>query len=107
MTLERDTDTLDEDDLLRLSSDVVASYVAANTVSAATLPELIRSVHQSLANLGKAEPARPAERQKPAVPINRSITDDYIVCLEDGKRLKMLKRYLRSKFKHEPGRVPA
>ena len=98
MTLEKDTDTLDNEDLLRLSSEVVASYVASNTVNAGSLPELIRSVHQSLANLGKAEAARPTEKQKPAVPINRSVADDYIVCLEDGKRLKMLKRYLRSKF---------
>ena len=102
MTLESDEATLDQEDLLRLSSEVVASYVSANTIRVEALPELIRSVHQSLANLGKAEPARPAEKQKPAVPIARSVTEDYIVCLEDGKRLKMLKRYLRSKFNLSP-----
>ena len=102
MNLENETNTLDDDDLLRLSSEVVASYVASNNISAAALPELIRSVHQSLAGLGKTQAPRPTEKQKPAVPINRSVADDYIVCLEDGKRLKMLKRYLRSKFNLSP-----
>ena len=102
MITQENTATMDDEDLLRLSSEVVASYVANNTVNSSVLPELIRSVHQSLAGLGKAEPARPAEKQKPAVPISRSVNDDYIVCLEDGKRLKMLKRYLRSKFNLSP-----
>jgi predicted transcriptional regulator len=74
-----------------------------NSVSASALPDLIRSVHTSLTSLGRPETvAAPAEKQKPAVPISRSINDDYIVCLEDGKRLKMLKRYLRSRFNLSP-----
>lgn len=90
-------------DVLRLSTDVVASYLLNNAVTANVLPELIRSVHASLSGLGRAEPSpRPAEKQKPAVPVSRSIHDDFIVCLEDGKRLKMLKRYLRSKFNLSP-----
>ncbi len=94
-----------ETDLLRLSAEIVASYVANNSVSAASIPDLIRSVHASVASLGQAEPAapeRPAERPKPAVPVSKSIQHDYIVCLEDGKRLTMLKRYLRSRYNMSP-----
>ncbi len=89
--------------MLRLSTEVVASYVMNNSVSANALPELIRSVHASLSNLGRSEAApTTAERPKPAVPIGRSVQNDYIVCLEDGKRLKMLKRYLRSRYNMTP-----
>ena len=102
MNSQENAAVMDEEDLLRLSSEVVASFVANNTVNSSILPDLIRSVHQSFSGLGKAEPPRPAEKQKPAVPISRSVNDDYIVCLEDGKRLKMLKRYLRSKFNLSP-----
>ena len=84
------------DSLLRLSADIVAAYVTQNDVSPAELAELIGSVHAALASLGKA-PAEP-ERRRPAVPISRSVQHDYIVCLEDGKRLKMLKRYLRARY---------
>lgn len=90
-------------DALRLSVDIVASYLTNNSVSAGLIPDLIRSVHGSLITLGQTEaPAKPAERQKPAVPISRSVNEDYIVCLEDGKRLKMLKRYLRSRHNLTP-----
>jgi predicted transcriptional regulator len=91
------------EEALRMSVEIVASYLTNNSVSAGLIPELIRSVHGALTTLGRAEaPARPAERQKPAVPIGRSVHDDYIVCLEDGKRLKMLKRYLRSRHNLTP-----
>lgn len=92
------------DELLRLGVDIVAAYVSSNTVSTEALPDIIRSVHHALGSLGNA-PAAPLlseERPKPAVPISRSIQQDYIVCLEDGKRLKMLKRYLRSRFDLSP-----
>jgi len=88
--------------ILRLSADIVAAYVAQNALPAAGIPDIIRTVHDALSNLGQAPSARPAERQKPAVSIGRSIHDDYIVCLEDGKKLKMLKRYLRSRFNMSP-----
>jgi len=90
-------------ELLRLSTDLVASYLANNAVSAGNVPEIIKSVHESLANLGRptTEPAQ-VEKARPAVPISKSVQEDYIVCLEDGKRLKMLKRYLRSKFNLSP-----
>jgi len=93
----------ESENTLRLSAEVVAAYLMNNTVSAAAIPDLIRSVHSSLAGLERAEPApAPQERPKPAVPISRSVQNDYIVCLEDGKKLKMLKRYLRSKYNLTP-----
>jgi predicted transcriptional regulator len=102
MDSENDTVETSEQDKLRWSADIVAAYVAQNTLSASAIPDLIRSVHDALSNLGSAPPPRPAEKQKPAVPISKSVHDDYIVCLEDGKRLKMLKRYLRSRFDMSP-----
>jgi predicted transcriptional regulator len=90
-------------ELVRLSTDVVASYLSNNAVPPSAIPDIIRTVHASLISLGKTEaPPLPTERQRPAVPIAKSIQDDYIVCLEDGKRLKMLKRYLRSKYNLSP-----
>ena len=101
-TVENSSGT-DGDDLLRMSVEIVASYVAANSIAAGALPDLIRSVHGSLQAVGRPEaPPRPTEKQKPAVPISRSVNEDYIVCLEDGKRLKMLKRYLRSRHNLTP-----
>eukprot|EP01042_Synura_sphagnicola_P012310 gene12310-15669_t len=71
-------------ELLRLSTDLVASYLANNAVSAGNVPEIIKSVHESLANLGRptTEPAQ-VEKARPAVPISKSVQEDYIVCLED------------------------
>ncbi len=98
-----EADTKDDDvDLLGLSATIVAAYVAQNTVARTAIPELIRSVHATLSSLGAA-PAEPsAERNRPAVPISRSVQRDYIVCLEDGKKLKMLKRYLRTHYDMSP-----
>jgi len=97
-------DAEDNSDLLRLSADIVASYVSHNSASATSVAELIRTVHQALATLGEtaAPVAAPAERAKPAVPISKSIQNDFIVCLEDGKKLKMLKRYLRAQYDLSP-----
>jgi predicted transcriptional regulator len=91
----------DPQTLLRWSTDIVAAYVAQNTLPAAALASLISSVHQTLSGLGAAPEPEP-ERRKPAVPISRSVQHDYIVCLEDGKKLKMLKRYLRSRYDLSP-----
>ena len=91
------------DDLLRLGVDIVAAYVSRNPVPTDALPEIIRTVHKALVGLsGGSTVAAPEERPKPAVPVGRSVQQDYIVCLEDGKRLKMLKRYLRSRFDMSP-----
>jgi len=89
-------------DLIVHSADIVAAFVAQSTLPADQLPDLIRSGHQTLATLGGGGPAAPQPRQKPAVPIGRSVQHDYIVCLEDGTRLKMLKRYLRSRYGLSP-----
>lgn len=90
-------------DLLEMTTEIVASYVSGNVISSDNLSDLIRSVHRSLSGLGtSAEIEKPTEKPKAAVTIAKSITDDYIVCLEDGKRLKMLKRYLRSKYDLSP-----
>lgn len=89
-------------DILACSTEIVAAYVGRNAVGAAALPDLIRTVHASLSGLTGAPTPPPRERQKPAVPVSRSIQHDYIVCLEDGARLKMLKRYLRSRFGLSP-----
>jgi len=103
MTSNTELDDLPKQELVRLSTELVASYLSNNAVPATAIPDIIRTVHASLTSLGKAEvtPA-PAEKQRPAVPIAKSVQDDYIVCLEDGKRLKMLKRYLRSKYNLSP-----
>lgn len=90
-------------DLLGLSAEIVAAYVGQNTVSQSLIPELIRTVHRALSTLNTDDAARPlAEKAKPAVPVSKSVQHDYIVCLEDGKRLKMLKRYLRSHYDMSP-----
>ncbi len=90
-------------ELLEQGTAIVAAYVSRNQISPAGLPDLIRSVHEALAGLSDAErPAAPAARQKPAVPISRSVQHDHIVCLEDGKKLTMLKRSLRARFDMTP-----
>ncbi|MDP1738779.1 MAG: MucR family transcriptional regulator [Caulobacter sp.] len=88
-------------DLMTCSVEIVAAFVSRNPVSATALPDLIRTVHGSLNGLSEAPPPS-HEKQKPAVPVSRSVQQDYIVCLEDGAKLKMLKRYLRSRFELSP-----
>ena len=87
-------------DLVTMTGQIVASYVRANQVAIADLPNLIRSVHSSLA--GTNQPVPEPVELRPAVPIKKSVTPDYIVCLEDGKKLKMLKRYLRTTYDMTP-----
>jgi predicted transcriptional regulator len=99
---EDEGEAADGGEAMRMTTDIVASFVANNKVSADELGELIRSVHRTLASLSSGGAARAVERPKPAVPINRSVHHDYIVCLEDGKKLKMLKRYLRSTYDLSP-----
>ena len=90
-------------DLLELTGDIVSAYVTKNSISSVDLPDLIRNVYATFSTLGQAQPVALATSvQKPAVSVSRSITEDYIVCLEDGKRLKMLKRYLRTQYGMTP-----
>ena len=90
------------EELLRLGAEIVAAYVSRNSVTVEAVPEIIRTVHQALEGLAHGTIAEPEERPKPAVPVGRSVQHDYIVCLEDGKKLKMLKRYLRSRYNMTP-----
>jgi predicted transcriptional regulator len=105
MTSETGSIEATDEDKLRWSADIVSAYVAQNTLPTSGIPELIRSVYEALSTLGQTPalaPPRAVEKQKPAVPVSKSIFEDYIVCLEDGKRLKMLKRYLRSRYDLSP-----
>ena len=87
--------------LLSLTTEIVAAHVSNNTVSLTDLPTLIEQVYKSLATVG-TEPVVAEERPQPAVPIKKSVTPDYIVCLEDGKKLKMLKRHLKTAYNMTP-----
>jgi predicted transcriptional regulator len=102
LTMNKMVGTLPEDGLSRLTADVVAAYVSNNSLPTAHLADLIHAVYASLSGLGSA-PAEPKiEPAKPATTIKKSITPDYLVCLEDGKKLKMLKRHLRSTYGMTP-----
>src|SRR5207244_4034958 len=90
------------DDLLKLATEIVAAYVSNNPVPVSELPSMIKSAHATLGGLSGAASADMPTAQKPAVTIKKSITPEYIVCLEDGKKLKMLKRYLRSRYNLSP-----
>jgi predicted transcriptional regulator len=90
------------DDMLRLAVEVISAYVSNNPVPAAELPAMIKTVHSTLGGLTGASPGEMASGHKPLVSIKRSVTPDYIICLEDGKKLKMLKRYLRSNYNMTP-----
>jgi predicted transcriptional regulator len=87
-------------ELANLTSQIVAAYVARNALPLSELPNLIQSVYQTLVGLGAGTGSTTG--QEPAVAAKKSVTPEYIVCLEDGKRLKMLKRYLRTRYKMTP-----
>jgi predicted transcriptional regulator len=86
------------------TASIVAAYVSHNTIAVDQLPALIARVHAALSGLsdGRAVASDGAEALRPAVPVKRSVTADYIVCLEDGKRFKSLKRHLRTQYKMSP-----
>jgi predicted transcriptional regulator len=91
-----------DEELLRMTADVVAAYVSNNSLPTQQLGEVISAVYASLRSLDGQQPETKAEPLKPAVPIRKSITPDYLICLEDGKKLKMLKRHLRSTYGMTP-----
>ena len=92
---------VDPAEILALTAEIVSAHVGANAIGPEALPDLIRDVYRAMSNLGAAAPA-PTERPQPAVPIKKSVFPDYIVCLEDGKKLKMLKRHLMSAYNMTP-----
>jgi len=90
------------DQLLRMAAEIVTAYVGGNNLPSMQIPDVIKTVHAALSGLVSDSSKPPATQQKPAVPVKRSVTPEYIVCLEDGKKLKMLKRYLRSHYNMTP-----
>jgi predicted transcriptional regulator len=102
MDLSESTTTKNDEMLIGLTADVVAAYVSNNPVPAAELPNLIADVHAALGRVGSATDVVPADKPKPAVNPKRSVHDDYIICLEDGKKFKSLKRHLMTHFNMTP-----
>lgn len=94
--------TSDSDSHIELAADIVSAYVSNNTVSANDLASLISEVHLALQRIGRGDVEVPAEPLKPAVPVKKSVMPEFIVCLEDGKKFKSLKRHLRTQYDMTP-----
>lgn len=97
-----DTQQADKVNYVELAADIVSAYVANNAVAAAELPALINEVHTALRRVSVGASESSVEPPKPAVAVKKSITPDYIVCLEDGKKFKSLKRHLRTQYDMTP-----
>ena len=95
-------DNLPHTDVLQMTTQVVAAYVGHNAVGEAQISDVIKSVYASLAGLNGHSELTAKAKQKPAVSIKKSITADHLICLEDGKKLKMLKRHLRTSYGLSP-----
>ena len=96
-----------EEELLRMTTEVVAAYVSNNTLATGQLPDVITSVYGCLLGLDKTQAEAKGPTLRPAVPVRKSIAPDYLICLEDGKKLKMLKRHLRSTYGMTPDQYRA
>jgi predicted transcriptional regulator len=90
------------DEILRMAVDVVAAYLSNNQVATSQISDIIQSVFSSLSSLEGEAPEPPSEAPKPATSVRKSVTPEYIICLEDGKKLKMLKRHLRTTYHMTP-----
>ncbi|MGK2739586.1 MucR family transcriptional regulator [Tepidicaulis sp. LMO-SS28] len=101
MTNRTEQQGISRAEALELASEIVSAYVSNNAVASAELPALIRTIHDTLLSLGGNGDTGKTELE-PAVPIKKSVTPEFLICLEDGKRLKMLKRYLRSRYNMSP-----
>lgn len=102
MNPETAPESVTANDLLKMTSEVVAAYLRNNPLPTSQVSEIIGTVYTSLRALSGGNGEMPAEPLKPAVAIRKSIGDDYIICLEDGKKLKMLKRHLRTNYNMTP-----
>lgn len=102
MTSLNDSHLSKSDDLLKLASDIVAAYVSNNPIPVSEVPGMIKSVHATLGGLTTGGTSEAPTTQKPAIGVKKSVTPEYIVCLEDGKKLKMLKRHLRTAYGMTP-----
>ncbi len=96
---------MEREKLVALTAEIVASYVSTNRVAATDLPLVVNEVFNALAGTG--QPKVEAAKPEPAVPVKKSVTPDYIVCLEDGKKLTMLKRHLRTVYNMSPAEYRA
>ena len=96
------SDNAGEGSYIGLTANIVSAYVSNNSVPSSEIPNLISQIHSALKRVSGGQVAAPAEPLKPAVPIKRSITPDYLVCLEDGKKFKSLKRHLRTQYNMTP-----
>ena len=96
------SDVTDNNDYIGLTAEIVSAYVSNNTVASADIPALINQVHSALLRVSSGETQPSSEPLKPAVPVKRSINPDFIVCLEDGKKFKSLKRHLRTQYGMTP-----
>jgi predicted transcriptional regulator len=92
----------DKSEIIEMTADIVSAYVGNNSVSAVDLPALIQSIHHALSGVSTGTEAVEAAPKEPAVPLKRSITPDYLICLEDGRKFKSLKRHLRTKYNMSP-----
>src|SRR6202051_2629896 len=92
----------DKSEIIEMTADIVSAYVGNNSVSATDLPSLIQSVHRALAGVTTGVETVEVAPKEPAVPLKRSITPDYLICLEDGRKFKSLKRHLRTKYNMTP-----
>jgi len=99
---EETAKSIEQNEILRMAVDIVSAYVGNNTVATDQVPDVISSVYASLSSLDGLQSEANAEPLKPAVSVRRSVNPDYIVCLEDGKKLKMLKRHLRAAYNMTP-----
>ena len=99
---EESTPEVSRQDLLRMAADIVAAHVSGNEIDSARIPETIAPVFEALREITEVAAESRREPRKPAVSVRRSVTTDYIVCLEDGRKLKMLKRHLRTSYNMTP-----
>jgi predicted transcriptional regulator len=96
------SDNIAASNYIELAADIVSAYVSNNSVPTSDLPTLINEVHTALLRVGGGTVEVPVEAPKPAIPVKKSVTPDYIVCLEDGKKFKSLKRHLRTQYNMTP-----
>ena len=92
----------EKSDVIEMTADIVSAYVGNNSVAATDLPGLIQSIHRALAGVSTGAEAVETAPKEPAVPVRRSITPDFLICLEDGRKFKSLKRHLRTKYNLSP-----
>jgi predicted transcriptional regulator len=92
----------DRSEIIEMTADIVSAFVSNNSVPASEIPGLIQSIHRALSGVSTSEAPAEAAPREPAVPVKKSVNPDFIVCLEDGRKFKSLKRHLRTKYNMSP-----